>query len=393
MHTKLEKFMEEFNLDMSLLGNDLSAEDLDFSTEIVNKEEPKQKEEEENLEEQIIENPIEGLTAEDLNLESVGGEPEKSKGNTIPSNEEPPSPDNTYSSIASAFKVDGVPLFSEADDEELKKISSVEDFEDFLKERLEKAIDDRFDDSQKRIKDALTYGMEPSDIQVFENSLRNLNSITEEAISDESEDGEKLRRQLIYSDFINRGISKDRAEKLTQRAFDAGTDLDDAKEALKANKEFYKSEYDRIFKANKDAYEANVAQQKKAAEDFKKVVISDKKAFGEVEVDSKTRQKIYDVVTKPVAKDKSGNPITEIQKYADENPADFRKYLAYFYVITDGFKSLQKVKDTVSKEVRKKEISALERTLNSSQRNSDGSLKFMGNTEWGSDGAGDFILL
>ena len=108
-----------------------------------------------------------------MNLESVGGEPENPKGNTIPSNEEPPSPDNTYSSIASAFKVDGVPLFSEADDEELKKISSVEDFEDFLKERLEKAIDDRFDDSQKRIKDALTYGMEPSDIQVFENSLRN----------------------------------------------------------------------------------------------------------------------------------------------------------------------------------------------------------------------------
>ena len=394
MHTNYgeEIKMEDFNLDMSFISDGIDINDLNPENQVEEVKEPEKQEEihqDNGLENEITEN----LNIEDLNLESVGEETEEQKGNKQTENKEAPSPNNTYSSIASAFKVDGVPLFSDSDDEQINGLKSADDFEDFLKEKLEKVISDKLDETQKRINNALTYGMEPSDIQLFENSLRNLNSITDDAISDEGEDGEALRRQLIQSDLINRGFSEEKAKKLTQQSFDAGTDVDDAKDALKSNKAFYQKEYDKIFNANKEVYENNVKAQKKAAEDFKKNVLEDKKAFGEVEVDSKTRQKIFDVVAKPFAKDANGNSITEIQKYADENPVDFRKYLAYFYVLTDGFKSLNKVKDVVSKEVRKKEINALERTLNSTARNNDGSLKFMGDDSWGSDKGGEIILL
>ena len=44
--------------------------------------------------------------------------------------------------------------------------------------------------------------------------------------------------------------------------------------------------------------------------------------------------------------------------------------------MTDGFKSLDKIKESVKNEVTKKQISALEQALNSTARNDDGSLKY-----------------
>ena len=339
----------------------------------------------ENKEQQFIENDTaEVLDAENLELESVGGgESEKDKGSTV-NQTEGSSP--TYSSIASAFKVDGVPLFSDEDDERISKIESASDFEDFIKEKLEAVIDSRLGETEKRIKDALTYGVEPSDIQVFENSLQNLNDVKVEDIEDESEKGENLRKNLIYTDLINKGYSKDRAEKKVQQIFDANLDVDEAKDALESNKKFYQTEYDKLVNEMKGEHEKLVKKREKDAEDLRKSILDDEKAFGEIKVDKNTRQKIYDVINRPVAKDKNGNPISALQKYADENPVEFRKNLAYFFVMTDNFKSLDKIKDSVSKEVRKKEISALERTLNTTVRDNNGAMKLIGgnNGDFGS---------
>lgn len=47
----------------------------------------------------------------------------------------------------------------------------------------------------------------------FEKTLNILNSIKEDDINAETEDGENLRRQLIYQDYINRGFSLKRQEE------------------------------------------------------------------------------------------------------------------------------------------------------------------------------------
>lgn len=382
--------MEGFNLSMD---NVLDASELDLEKPVV--EEPKQEQNEKpegetgknkTQEEEQIENieAAEVLDAAHLELESVGGE-KKSGSEGNPNNtEEVSSP--TYSSIASAFKVDGVPLFSDADNEELEKLQSAEDFEEFINNKLEETITSRLGEAEKRIHDALNYGVEPSDIQLFENSLRNLNSISEEDITSESEEGENLRKQLIYTDLINKGFSEERAKKKMQQSFDANTDIEDAKDALEANKAFYQSEYDKVYAEKKASYDKAVEERKKNAEKLRKSILDDEKAFGGTSVSKSMRQKIYDAVGKGVGKDANGNPITAIQKYADENPVEFRKNIAYFFVMTDGFKNLDKVKEVVGSEVRKKEISALERTLNSTARGSDGKLKLVGgnNSSFGS---------
>ena len=53
-------------------------------------------------------------------------------------------------------------------------------------------------------------------IKRYENTLSYLNSLQDSAISDETDKGEKLRQQLIFQDFINRGYSKERAQKIAK---------------------------------------------------------------------------------------------------------------------------------------------------------------------------------
>ena len=369
--------MENFNLDLNNIidASELFSDDAQEQGNLT--DDPTEEGRESEQEEIII--PAEGFSASEFaDPESVGGENanENNGGDTTPP-AAGSSPKNTYSSIASAFKIDGVPLFSEADDKTIEGLQNSDDFEEFLKSRLREIVDSKYDEEQKRIKDALTYGMEPTDVQIFENSIKNLNSIREEDITAETEDGEELRRNLILTDLTTvRGYSEDKAKKKLEQIFSAGTDIEDAQDALTACKEFYQSKYKTAFEEQKKAYDKAVAKNKETADKLKNDILKNDKAFGDVKVDGTTRQKIFEAINKPVGKDTNGNPITAIQKYADENPIDFRKNLAYFYVITDGFKSLDKVKDAVKNDVNKKQISALEQALNSTARNDDGSLRY-----------------
>lgn len=150
------------------------------------------------------------------------------------------SPKNFYSSIAKALKEEGI--FPDLDDEGLSKVKEPEDFRDLIEQQIKAGLDER----QKRIDEALNAGVEPTEIKKYENTINFLDSIKEDNISDESDKGEKLRKDLIYQDFINRGYSKERAAREVQKSFNAGTDIDDAKEALKSNKDFFKDKYEEL---------------------------------------------------------------------------------------------------------------------------------------------------
>lgn len=370
-----EELFASLDLSNILEPDELAALEQENKPSQENKE-PEEEEKEEEKEPIIAEN----LGVDDLfGSESVGNKKEETKENKRDASQkvEASSPDNTFSSIASAFKVDGVSLFTEADDERLKGIKSSEDFEDFLEERLNDTIKSKLDETQNRIKEALEYGLDPDDVRIFENSINNLSKITNEDIDKESEEGEKLRRQLILSDFINKGFSEDRAKKKTQQSFDNGTDKEDAKDALESNKEFYQSKYDAAIAESKAQYEADKAKAKQMAQELKSNILNDKNAFGEIEVDSTTRQKVYDFVSRPVGKDEDGRPITALQKYISENRNDFMKFVGYYYILTNGFKTLENVEKKVEKKVGKRQASALEAALNSTQRGTNGEFKLV----------------
>lgn len=305
--------------------------------------------------------------------ESVGSGKENTeeKEDTTPKGDGT-SPKNFYSSIAKALKEEGI--FPDLDDEGLSKVKDPEDFRDLIDQQIKAGLDER----QKRIDEALNAGVEPTEIRRYENTMSFLDSIKEENISDEGDKGEKLRKDLIYQDFINRGYSKERAAREVQKSFNAGTDIDDAKEALKSNIDFFRDKYDELVNDAKSEAEQEERERKEQAENLKSSILNDKDVFGDLSVDESTRKKIYDNIAKPVYKDpETGEYFTAIQKYEMENRTDFLKNIGLLFTLTNGFKNLDGlVKGKVKKEV-KKGLRELEHTLNNTARTSDGNLKFV----------------
>ena len=305
--------------------------------------------------------------------ESVGSGKENTeeKEDTTPKGDGT-SPKNFYSSIAKALKEEGI--FPDLDDDGLSKVKDPEDFRDLIDQQIKAGLNER----QKRIDEALNAGVEPTEIRKYENTINFLDSIKVENISDEGDKGEKLRKDLIYQDFINRGYSKERATREVQKSFNAGTDIDDAKEALKSNIDFFRDKYDELVNDAKSEAEQEERERKEQAEKLKLSILNDKDVFGDLSVDKSTRQKIYDNIAKPVYKDpETGEYFTAIQKYEMENRTDFLKNIGLLFTLTDGFKNLDGlVKGKVKKEV-KKGLRELEHTLNNTARTSDGNLKFV----------------
>lgn len=306
--------------------------------------------------------------------ESVGSGKDNTKGKEdTSSREDSTSPQKTiYSSIAKALKEEGI--FPDLDDEVLSKVKEPEDFRDLVEQQIKAGLEER----QKRIDDALNYGIEPTEMKRYENTLNFLDSVKEENITDESDKGEELRKNLIFQDFINRGYSRERATREVQKSFNAGTDIEDAKEALKSNTEYFKGKYDDLIEDAKLEAQKEEEDRKEQANKLKESILNEKNILGDLSIDKTTRQKIYDNISKPIYKDpETGEYYTAIQKYEKDNRVDFLKYLGLIFTLTDGFKSLDGlVKGKVKKEV-KNGLRDLEHAINNTARSSDGNLKFV----------------
>lgn len=359
--------MEELNLDNILSQSEI--DDMFQDTEERSSETDENNEKKDSTTEDSID-------AEHLfSPESVGSGKETDTGtgeDTDSKKDTDSSPKNTsfYSSIAGALKEDGI--FPDLDDEAVSKISSPEEFA----EMFESQIQARLDEKQKRIDEALNIGMEPSEIQQYEKTLSYLDSIKDENITDESEKGEALRKQLIYNDFINRGYSKERAAREVKKSFDGGTDIEDAKEALKSNREYFQASYDHLIDEARKASKVEEENRKRDAENLKKSMLEEDKFFGGLQVDKTTRQKAFDAISKPVYKDpETGELFTAVQKYEMDNRLEFLKNVGLLYTLTDGFKNIERLVKGEVKTRMKKGIRELETTLNNTSRTSDGNLR------------------
>lgn len=270
--------------------------------------------------------------------------------------------DNTqfYSTILSSLRNDGI--LPDLDEEFVKNVQTPEDFA----EAIEKQVNARLDATQQRIKAALDANISPDQIQQYETIINNLNNITDEDIEEDSENGEYLRKQLIYKDYINRGFTPERAQKEVAKSLAANTTVDDAKLALESNKEFYNNSYQNLITEQENYLKQVKEQRKKDLEAFNKKILETEAPMEGITVDKFTREKILENATKLIYKDKEGNLMTPIQKYISENPIDAQYYLNLFYTLTNGFKNIDKiVKPKVAKS-NKENIRSLEAKLKNS---------------------------
>lgn len=359
--------MEELNLDNILSGDEIAT-----LFEEPPKKEPKEEPKEEKKEETTDfdeDNPF-GTSQK----ESVGSEDEDIQGKGDTDNNgisSSPKNKNFYSSITDALVVDGI--FPDLDKETIQNVKTPEDFQKIIEEQ----INARFTEKEKRINEALNNKVEPSVVQQYESTIDYLNNINDDSLSAEDEEGENLRRQLIYNDYLNRGFSKTRAEKMVNDAIENGTDIDDAKDALQGVKDFYNNKYKEILDSAKENEKKLAEERTKQSENLKKSIMEDKNLYGDVDVDKATRTKIYDFITKPVHKDSNGNYMTALQKYQSENTIEAMKNFAICYTLTNGFKDWSKLGSKQAKKEVKKGLANLEKVINSTSRNNDGSLGFV----------------
>lgn len=304
----------------------------------------------------------------------VDSDKNQNQGEENPNPEKDGTSPYIYSSIATALKEEGI--FPDLDDDTIKKIAKPEDFANVIEEQVKA----KFDERQKRIDEALNYGVQPSAIKQYENAISYLDNIKEEDLIAEDEKGEELRKQIIYQDYINAGFSKEKAQKLLQKSLDNGDDIEDAKEALTSNKEYFKKKYETLIEEAKQKDAADSEKKKADLEEIRKSILEDKSFFGD-SLTKEDRNKIYDAITKPVYKDpETGNFYTAIQEYEKKNKKEFLRNLGYCFAMTNGFKDFDNLSKFKVKQEVKKGLKALESTLNSTQRDSNGNLNFMSGT-------------
>ena len=371
----------ELSEDLIMTGDEIDVENLfsdDGGEEETQVTPPAPKEKEEKEKETTTEE--EEINPDDLfdNPESVGSgkDNQEEEEDTQSEKDKGTSPKtNFYSSIASALKEEGI--FPDLDDDTLNGIKTPEDFA----EAVEKTVQARLDERQKRIDAALQADVEPDEVRRYEQTLANLDAIKEEYITDETEKGERLRKNLIYQDFRNRGYSEARAKREVEKSFNAGTDIEDAKEALESNREYFSTQYQDLIKEAQEEAKEEQRKVKEEAAQLKKAMLEDKEVFTGITLDKTTRQKAFENITKPVFKTEDGEYLTAIQKYEMDNPVEFRKYLSVLFTMTDGFKNIDGlVKGKVKKEV-KQSLRELEHKLSSTARTSTGNPRYVGGVE------------
>ena len=286
------------------------------------------------------------------------------------------SPKNFYSSIANAMAEDGI--FPNLDEETIKSASDPESFSKLIEDE----VNARLDEKQQRISKALENGVEPNDIRVYEGTLGKLASIKDSDVAAETPEAEQLRYQLITQDLLNRGFSREAADKRARRSIDAGNDIEDAKEALQSNKEYFQNEYDKLLRDAEADAEANKKERQKQTEKLKDSIMKDTALMGDIEISSDIRRKTVDNISKPVYKDpETGEYLTALQKYQKEHPAEFLKYVGLIMTATNDFKDWNSfVKGKVKKET-KKGLAALEQTLNNTRRDANGNLRMVTNAK------------
>ena len=356
--------MEDFGFDVSGILTPEEAEKI--FEEKKNEPEPAQQEQpgastEQNAEENH-DNEEPGRVGVEGGNQDVAQEPEGGS-----------SPDNVYSSIVGALVKDGI--LPDLEDSDIQKVTTPEAFA----ELFEKAKLAGLDEAQKRVYDALNNGMNPDEIRQYEQTNEYLDGISDDDLNAEGEEGDNLRKHLIYNDLINRGYTEDKAKKEIQKSFTAGLDKEDAKDALEALRKFYRDGYKAKQEEAKRKADEVRASQKKQADDFKKMILDDDIKLGETTLSKKVCERIYDAVSRPVYKDKdTGKLLTAVQKFQKENPLEFLKQLGMWYVLTDGGKNIEGFAKEQAVAEKNKNIKELERKINSSSFNGDGSLSYAG---------------
>jgi hypothetical protein len=236
-----------------------------------------------------------------------------------------------YSNLATKFKAEGV--LPGLDD--TSKIKTLKDLEDAIRSQVTLGLSDR----QKSIEDAMNVGLPAKEVSDKMDVIANLEKIDDAYI--DNADNSEFRMTAIAQDFIAKGYDKERAATMAQRSVDAGTDIEDAKFALKSIIAHEK-------KTLADTIESAKAKEDKSINDVKDYIDKNKEVIPGIKLTDAQSDELYKQITTDL-----GNKQNAFMVAQKKDPTGSRVKLETFFYLTKGFTDFSVFKNSAETDVSK----------------------------------------
>lgn len=183
--------------------------------------------------------------------------------------------------------------------------------------------------------DYLINGVDVKQVEQHGNNMDYLNSLDADKLSSDIE----LSKNIIYQDFLNQGISEEKAVKFVDRVSSLGNEaiIEDATEALEGIKTFSKASIEQE-KANAiAAQESEAKEQEEHSKKLKDSVYGVKELIPGQKIVGDLQEKVLKSMTTTVGKSPDGFNENAFMKARRENPIEFDTKMYYLYELTNGF--------------------------------------------------------
>ncbi len=275
--------------------------------------------------EDTTEGTIEEEETEELNAEEKPSDSEEKSKTSSPSPFEP---------FAKALFEEGI--FSHFDAEEFAKMTEelgeVDALFDLTRKNIESEINaykEAAEEDYKAFVDARDKGIDLNEYAKLSKNKQKYSSINEDSL----EDNEDLQKSLVKEYLESRGFSKEEIDDTVESYEDTAKLLGKSKVALK---NLLKSEEEREVKLKEDAKTRDIEvkeQVKKQKQELQKIISDTEQIIPDVKLTKNEKNKLFDLITQPVAKDEEGNLVNSIMKKRLENPLRYAMLEAYYHSI------------------------------------------------------------
>lgn len=300
-----------------------------------------------------------------------GGDDNKSTPSDVTSTDNNSQPSAEHLTLfASALAEEGVLSLDEDD-----KIESFDDLAKVVEKTIRQNELAGLTPTQREYLKAIENGITHNEFVQTQQKIADVSNIKEETVKE----NEDLQKQLIAEDFISKGYSKEKAEKLAQRSFDLGENEADALEALKAKQESVLKEKEALEKQRAEDLKNQEKQVKETLEKVKKQVFDEKsEVIPGFKFNKKVAEEVYKSMTQPIDYAENGQPISRSQKLRMDNPIDFEHKLNYLLVMTKDFTDFSAF-DNTNKTKKSKQF--LDKLTDSSSSGGAGGFVNLGDTD------------
>lgn len=228
------------------------------------------------------------------------------------------------------------------------------------RDAIRNEILDQYEDDVKDFLKLRDNGVEPDIAGDLATAKKFYNSLNLDELEDDSK--ETLRNKII-TDWYKRTtkFNDARIKKLVENHVSLGEDVEIAKEAVGEVKNIISEQEKEVTELTKKQQKDFEDNHKKQLEELRTRIDSMDEILPNYKINKQTKDKIHDMIVKPVAQDQYGNPINAIWKKRMDDPFKFDTMVAYLDTlgIFDG-----KV-DKLLKPAKNSAVSDLERSLRS----------------------------